>query len=418
MISRLGVRGEDLANGPSRRPLYDRDVSEPSPVELLLRQLPILRYDSQGSFYADAASGMTDNVSSDGKRSNSLKRDAGKVIAAAKPGSGQPQLTIDFLGGSRYGDEETVAKTDYLDAVGRDYVLDARQMHARSEYANRVYGHLARDPSNGRAFLQYWFFYYWNNKAFLGFGLHEGDWEMVQIGLGDDGKPQTMVFAQHDHAERCAWSDVKRDGERPQVFVARGSQASYPRPGRHKAPLVPDQADGKGATISPALEVIGDGDPGWADWPGRWGSSRARNLAESNSPRGPRYHGQWAAPASFEAEAIERRDVAAPRVAGEAELEPPPAPRLAAHRQGDRAVVEYEFPKPSPDQPRAKALLLSVDSPEDQLPPASESFPVRGRRGSVEHPLPLEDRKYVVLGSGLSPEGVSSDTVTVPLQGG
>src|SRR5215217_9646150 len=115
----------------------------------------------------------------------------------------------------------------------------------------RIDGHLARDPSSGRAFLQYWFFYYWNNKAFLGFGLHEGDWEMVQIGLGDDGKPQTMVFAQHDHAERCAWSDVKRDGERPQVFVARGSQASYPRPGRHKAPLVPDQADGKGATISP-----------------------------------------------------------------------------------------------------------------------------------------------------------------------
>jgi hypothetical protein len=393
-------------------------VSEPSADKLLLRHLPIMRYDSQGSFYADAASEMTDNVSSDGKRSNSLKRDDGKVIATAKPGSGQPELTIDFLAGSRYGDEETVAKTDYLDAVGKDYVLDARRMQAMSEYSNRVYGHLARDPSSGRGFLQYWFFYYWNNKAFLGFGLHEGDWEMVQIGLGDDVKPQMMVFAQHDHAERCAWSSVTGDGERPQVFVARGSQASYPRPGRHKAPIVPDQADGKGATISPALEVIGDGDPSWTDWPGRWGSSRARNIAESNSPRGPRYHGQWADPASFETEAIERREVTAPRVGGEAEPEPPPAPRLTAHRQGDRAVVEYEFPKPGAEQPPAKTLLLSVDSPEDELPPASESFPVRGRRGSVEHPLPLEHRKYAVLGSGISPEGVSSDTVSVPLEGG
>ena len=99
----------------------------------------------------------------------------------------------------------------------------------------RSCGHVARD-ADGRAWLQYWFFYYFNNKAFLGFGLHEGDWEMVQVGLDPRGRPTAMTFAQHDHGERCAWKQAEiQDGTRPVVYVARGSQASYPRAGRHRA---------------------------------------------------------------------------------------------------------------------------------------------------------------------------------------
>jgi hypothetical protein len=156
-----------------------------------------------------------------------------------------------------------VAKGEHLDAVGRDYVLQARELHGNADFADRIYGHLARDDE-GRAWLQYWLFYYYNDKAFLGFGLHEGDWEMVQIGLDGRSKPEVMTFAQHDHGERCSWRQVeKHGGTRPIVYVARGSQASYPRPGRHRAPIVPDNADGKGAQTSPTLEVPEERKPGW-----------------------------------------------------------------------------------------------------------------------------------------------------------
>ena len=246
---------------------------------MLERHKPLLRYDSQGSFFADSARMMAERVGGNPPGANCLKRADGSVIAA------------------------------YLDAVGRDYVLQSRELHGYPHLANRVYGHLAADEK-GATWLQYWFFYYFNDKAFLGFGLHEGDWEMVQIGLSANGTPEAMTFAQHEHAERCAWKAVeKHEGERPVVYVARGSQASYSRPGRHRAPIVPDQADGKGATVSTTLEVLDDRRPGWVGWPGRWGSTVARNIAESNSPRGPKQHGQWRKPGEFHADAVEHREL-------------------------------------------------------------------------------------------------------------
>ena len=106
-------------------------------------------------------------------------------------------------------------------------MLAAREMH-RGKFADRVHGHASR-ADDGGWWLQYWFFYLFNNKAFLGFGLHEGDWEMVQVRLDSDEQPQEMAFAQHTHGQRCAWNALTLEDEhRPVVFVARGSQASYP----------------------------------------------------------------------------------------------------------------------------------------------------------------------------------------------
>jgi hypothetical protein len=158
-----------------------------------------------------------------------------------------------------------------------------------SFYADRIHGHVAIDDKH-RLWLQYWFFYYYNDKAFLGVGLHEGDWEMVQIGLDVEGKPEAMTFAQHAHGERCSWGQVeKQAGQRPVVYVARGSQASYPRAGRHRAPIVSDNADGKGQTVSPTLELLDQRQSRWVGWPGRWGSTRARSILESDSPEGPKH---------------------------------------------------------------------------------------------------------------------------------
>ena len=39
-------------------------------------------------------------------------------------------------------------------------------MHVRPGMANQIYGHAKRDRQ-GALWLQYWFFYFYNDKAFL-----------------------------------------------------------------------------------------------------------------------------------------------------------------------------------------------------------------------------------------------------------
>src|SRR3954453_9624105 len=183
----------------------------------LARYSPWLRYDSQESFRADSAATMTDSVGASGP--NVLKRKNGTVLAKAGTG-----LSLDFLG--TYGG---AVKDDFLDAVGRDYVADARRLHAKPEYADRIYGHVVKDRK-GAIWLQYWFFYYYNDKQFLGLGLHEGEWEMIQLPRGAGGGPDAFPSAQHETGERCAWSGVEHGADgAPVVYVARGSHASLLR---------------------------------------------------------------------------------------------------------------------------------------------------------------------------------------------
>jgi len=376
--------------------------------ELLKRHLPVLRYDSQGSFMADSPAILTNRIAPNGE-ANGLKRADGAVIATAAGGRRRPRLGLEFLGWPKYADGASAARSDFLDASGQDYVLQAREMH-RGDFADRIHGHATR-AEDGGWWLQYWFFYLYNDKAFLGFGLHEGDWEMVQVRLDADEKPQAMAFAQHTHGQRCRWDVVTRqDEQRPVVFVARGSQASYPFAGKHSAPVVPDYADGKGAEVDdPRLEVIDTDQQGWVHWPGRWGSSKARNRLESTSPRGPAHQDKWAEPETFheECDQVER-----PRAAPRAAPTGPPKPEISARREGERAVIGYRFAR-TPRQPMPVQLTVTLDSPDDELPPATYAYPVDGASGEIEHPLPLEEKRYEVRASAADEQGnVGEQAVT------
>jgi hypothetical protein len=374
--------------------------------ELLERHRPILRYDSQGSFAADSPAVMTNRCGPGGEPANLLRRANGDVVASAAGGRRRPRLQLDFLGEGSYGDEARVGRSDHLDALGGDYVLQAREMH-RGDFADRIYGREV-PAEDGGAWLQYWFFYLFNNKAFLGFGLHEGDWEMVQVRVGAGGEPESMAFAQHNHGQSCAWSVVQKKEKRPVVYVARGSQASFPFAGKHKAPIVPDHADGKGAEVSPTLEVIADDPPGWIGWPGRWGSSKARNIAESNSPRGPAHQEKWSHPRTFHEECDE---IDPRRQRPEAPPPAPPKPEIGARREGDRAVIAYRFASES-GATAPTQLLLTLDAPGDGQPPATDTQPVGGAEGELEHPLPLSEERYGVLVSAADEKGNVSEQAT------
>jgi hypothetical protein len=381
-------------------------VPDPADAEALLKtHLPVLRYDSQGSFMADSAAILPDRVA------NALKRAGGDVIADGKGQAPRSRLGLDLLGGHNYSDGQEAKRSDFLDAVGKDYVIQARDMH-HDNFANRIYGRAER-ADDGGWWLQYWFFYLYNDKSFLGFGKHEGDWEMVQVALDPSRKPFAVAFAQHTHGQRYGWGAVQKDGRRPIVYVARGSQASYATPGRHDAPLKPDYADGGGQQVAGATLVpIGPRKgPPWVDWPGRWGSTRARVAGESDSPRGPAHQDKWHHPATFHEESDEvdpRRQAIGPAPPG------PPTPEIAARREDDHAVVAYRFP-PGAGLPAAVALVVSLDSPDDELPPATYMHEVDAPSGDFTHPLELEDERYEVRATAADEQGNMSEQAVAEL---
>ncbi len=386
-------------------------------VRLLLRRyVPYLRYDSLESYRADSAAVLPEHFVPAGtgwSATNVLKRRDGTVLAAARPAPGQGTLTLDFLGKSRYANGTTVRKDDVIDAVGRDYVADARRMHADPRHADVCYGSVARDR-DGASWLQYWFFFYNNDKTFFGFGAHEGDWEMIQLRLGANGVPTAATYAQHREAQALRWNELdlrNADGHPvPVVFVARGSHASYARAGEHRlfvgAP--PDYADGRGPRVRPRLEIIGDTAPGWASWPGIWGSS-------DSSPRGPATKRQWTDPGGFH-QATEDDQRAREAADPPPPLPAPPAPRITVRRLEDRAVVDYRFPaRLRSGVARPASIAIAVEGRDDDLPPATYGFTVRGAHGVVAHPLPLGDGRYVVRATAYSDDAVASRVVTAQL---
>jgi hypothetical protein len=137
---------------------------------------------------------------------------------------------------------------------------------------------------------QWWLWWLYNPKVYAGFGAHEGDWEMVQLGCRDaEGNvPILMSFSQHDGgAKREFWSVELAEG-RPVVYVARDSHANYPTMVRD----VTDQADGNGDLIDPFWAKFG----AWAEWPGRWGNSE-------NSPGPLSTRRVWSAPHAWHSQA-------------------------------------------------------------------------------------------------------------------
>jgi Vacuolar protein sorting-associated protein 62 len=394
---------------------------ETSDALLLARYLPFVRYDSLESFAADSPAAMTDCAPSGFPRGNTLGRSWRRILASATPADGETQLDLDLLRAGRYRDGAKVRAGDRLDAVGRRYLEDAREMHSRPGYADQVYGYANRNQP-GALWLQYWFFYYYNDKALLGSGRHEGDWELVQLGLGNGERPLTVTYSQHTAGERCTWDEVEKEagpeGEAPVVYVARGSHACYFRPGVYaQAPIVPDHNDAAGPLVRPNLNVIDDDDPAWIGWPGRWGStSHWLKLPfltlGADSPPGPAQHGAWEDPHRFHLQAREAKQL---RPVVGAELARPATPVVEARRRAGRAVVSYRLPHPDPDLPAAERVLLSLDGHRDGLPPATYCYPARSEGDEIELPLALEDRAYTVRAAAAARNGLTGPAAAVEL---
>lgn len=382
--------------------------------ELLQRHLPLLRYDSQEAYFADSAAEWTDNPG------NRLRRADGSVIASATPEAGAQRLSLAFLGPTRYEDGAAASRGDRIADLDRDYPAQARALHARPGYANRVYGHWATG-SDRRTWLAYWFFYFYNDYNLVGdllpAGLHEGDWEMIQLRLAEGGQtPDLAVYAQHTHAEAREWTRVEKVGEQPVVYPARGSHAAYFGAGVFNlgldwTGLWFDHANGKRPGPPLTLEIVDDSDPayGWATWPGTWGGTEPKpgidRPLEDSSPPGPGGHPQWRDPVRL-LDTV--RHPPAPAAATAAAL--PPAPSVSVSRDGAALRIEY-----SSTVKDLAALIVAVGSPGQPLPPILHRAPVSAARGTLEIPASLhDDRDYdihvsVATGDGRASESVERD---------
>jgi hypothetical protein len=273
-------------------------------------------------------------------------------------------------------------------------------------YGDRVYGRVV--SSGGRTWLQYWLFYYYNPQNVLGFGVHEGDWEFVQIALDTDGAPTIATYAQHDGSERCAWSQVRRTSAgAPVVYVALASHASYFASGVATRGWLPDDYHrGGGYRVRPQLEAVTSSTPFMA-WRGRWGAS-------SSSPIAPRRQGKWGDPAGFESNAaactVSSSATAATRRPPRSSV---PAPRLRVRRLGGEVVVDYRLPAA---RRRPVTLLASVAPAGAPDLATARRTAIRARAGTVRLALaPGVTGPVEVQASAFSPRGTRSAVKRVRL---
>jgi hypothetical protein len=374
-----------------------------TPAELLQRHRPFLKYDSHETYFADSAAIWTDNPG------NRLLAGDGTELAIAGEG-----LALSYLGAGYPGGRKA-AKADVISDPARDYIEDAGALHAEAAYANRVYGHLAHD-ADGDAWLQYWFFYFYNDYNLIGpfikAGLHEGDWEMIQIHLAGE-EPDYAVYAQHKGGERRDWRqvDVLPGAQRPIVYVARGSHAAYFEPGSHWTGHWFDYADGKRRSPELTLELVDEAAPeyGWLRWPGRWGDTKAGdNPLDSDSPTGPAQHRQWNDPLVLEGIAQLVRKEGPPPV-------PPAPPQVEVAWHDGRIRLRYTtFPSASGQRP--DGLVVTVNSPDETAPPATERFPLDAAQGVVDLATPADpSHRYDVHASVATPDALASESVRVDL---
>jgi hypothetical protein len=393
-------------------------MADVSPTELLRRYQPVVRFDSHEAFFAHDVRAMADNPNFILTRSDAVADRPGYILAAHA--AAHPRLTLDFLtlsqgrypGGAEYqpGDHfglSFIEPGSFVDKAG-EYRAIERDLDPGAR--NRVFGRAAPGREPGSLWLQYWFFYIYNDAQFGGrVDLHEGDWEMVQIELdGGSESPVRAVYAQHAYSEAKPWGEVERDERgRPIVYSARGSHASYFEAGLHRThfklgddylPLWWDVADGHGPPVEQELVAL-EPAPGWVSWKGLWGGTRPRvPLLDGESPGGPVTHAQWTDPDHL-------LDIQTTHEKGMPDL----APAVSVRRSMPGLAVRFDV--------RARPLdrLVITATAERDGPPITETIVLDGlERGRVVTRTPLDpDRSYRVDVSTIGAGGVP----TVPPPG-
>lgn len=333
---------------------------------LLKRYRPQLLYDSLEAYFADHPAQMLVNPGNEWRRAD------GTVVATAP--FGLDALTPD---GATSGDVLSIRNKDYA----KQY---ARLRQAHPELNNHMVARVARDR-NDRTWLQYWLWYFYNDyRLTAGYGLHEGDWEMVQLRLDADGAPDQVVYNQHRKAQARPWDRVEKDPKNPDtpiVYVARGSHASYFERGVHPTEIWADVCDG-GRRGPEATLLVLDGTEAWPRWPGTWGDTKAHGPTDSNSPTGPGRKKEWGDPQKAWDDAYQQEPAKSPL----------PGPGFDVGRRHGLLTITYNVLRISGTP---VTLAVNVNSAQEPgVPPKTAHFPVDGKkRGTLTTDVEVDPAK-------------------------
>lgn len=354
-------------------------MPDQSLVDLLRELRPKLVYDREERFFADGPATFVENTfaegPSDAYATRLLRSEGDEVIASANHAQADRLLTVDYLRTDAYPSGDVVLDDDYLEA-GVEWVADARRAHAAGTSANQIFGRVA-PSSRGGHWLQYWFFYFASVKGIpsirsasgpLGVGLHPADWEMIQLRVPDEARTATeATFAAHNYAFAVdpALEDWK-DGV-PCVFIGLGSHASYPRPGVWRNLSEPgfslwsrldDRCIPGPFASRPPLDVIGEDEPSWVSWPGRWGHG---------GPRSPGCQDQWKDPDLLHEGAHDLSEGLRRETREEAGVTLPSELAVHVARDGRTVTISFDVPIALEDS-WAAMLTLALDPPDQDLP--------------------------------------------------
>jgi hypothetical protein len=247
----------------------------------------------------------------------------------------KPSCTpIEGLGGFEelISTSSTLAASTYIQIAGRhpaDYTAPARSEACRKAGLSdcgeapdsAIYYHVTE--SNERFYIDYWWFLRYNHFPVASSTClipselcdeHEGDWEGVTLVTppNDSKHLDYVVYAAHRGTFRYPADQLHlHQGRRPEVFVARGSHASYPRacagpvcaqPIAFVGPVSRPETSVDGERSWPRNEeacepnakgscllALPSAEPGqtvWTTWPGLWGETCGK-ICESDGPQSP-----------------------------------------------------------------------------------------------------------------------------------
>jgi hypothetical protein len=301
--------------------VYVNPVEETWNEILLRRYRPELVYAPGEAFHADSYKEFTDWTR------NSLTRENGEPV------ENLPYFhTLQEYLGTEYPDEVLATSSDRLVSGGTgnesensveqaaDVALALRTAEP-SVYADKDYARVVADAGSEQTWLQYWFFYYHNPSppGALGFGEHQGDWEMAQFAvgglpstgltgehaspLGPGPDPEYIAAAEHTYGRTCPWENVMlNENDVPLLYPAVDSHATYFGPYEGEKG-VDDSVSGEGEPVRPEAIPFSETE-GWVQWPGFWGGTEPKHPleVEDSSPHGPAdvsQHEQWSDPTAW-----------------------------------------------------------------------------------------------------------------------
>ncbi len=194
---------------------------------------------------------------------------------------------------------------------GCTYARDFAAIEEAGEAPVITYAHVRRQPGVRGLFVQYWFYYYFNQFN----DLHESDWEGMQIAFDANAPrkalaagPTEVALFQHSGGETADWDGDKleRRGTHPVVYPAAGSHATfydstiYIENGQRGSGLGCDNASEPSRAVRPRPVVVPTNPrPGsrfeWLTYEGPWGQ---REGGFNNGPTGPNTKPKWLTPST------------------------------------------------------------------------------------------------------------------------